>query len=107
NPQHTPWQVPSKVLYFEVPPELRTKNRLLQSFPGPSTPKASPEAIVAAVGELVSPRRKLRSVTPGLTTERLIKSRRSLEARQDASGIPDLARNPDRTNNGIQSIPLP
>lgn len=65
NPQHTPWQVPSKVLYFEVPPELRTKNRLLQSFSGPSIPRASPEAIVTAVGEFVAPRRKLRSVIPG------------------------------------------
>ena len=54
NPQHTPWQVANRVLYFEVPPELRTKNRLLQSFQGPSTPRASPEAIVAAVTELVS-----------------------------------------------------
>jgi lipopolysaccharide heptosyltransferase II len=52
NPQHTPWQVPSRVLYFEVPPALRTKNRLLQSFPGIPMPKASPEAIVAAVDEL-------------------------------------------------------
>ncbi len=66
NPQHTPWQVPSKVLYFEVLPELRTKNRLLQSFPGSSTPRASPEAIVAAVGELVSPRRKHGFFIPGL-----------------------------------------
>jgi lipopolysaccharide heptosyltransferase II len=53
NPQHTPWRVPSQVLYFEVPPELRTKNRLLQSFPGVSTPKASPEAIGMAVKELI------------------------------------------------------
>ncbi|SDZ99990.1 glycosyltransferase family 9 protein [Nitrosospira multiformis] len=65
NPQHTPWQVPSKVLYFEVLPELRTKNQLLQSFPGSSTPRASPEAIVAAVGELVSPRRKHGFFIPG------------------------------------------
>ncbi|MBA4142506.1 MAG: glycosyltransferase family 9 protein [Nitrosospira sp.] len=53
NPQHTPWQIPSRVLYFEVPPELRTKNELLQSFPGVSTPRASPGAIVQAVNELV------------------------------------------------------
>jgi ADP-heptose:LPS heptosyltransferase len=51
NPQHTPWQVLNRVLYFEVLPELRTKNRLLQSFPGPATPRASPEAIEAAVNE--------------------------------------------------------
>ncbi|SFN79540.1 lipopolysaccharide heptosyltransferase II [Nitrosospira briensis] len=54
NPQHTPWQVANQVLYFEVPSKLRTKNRLLQSFHGPSTPRASPEGIVAAVTELVS-----------------------------------------------------
>ncbi|SDA16191.1 lipopolysaccharide heptosyltransferase II [Nitrosospira sp. Nsp18] len=51
NPQHTPWQVLNRVLYFEVLPELRTKNRLLQSFPGLATPRASPEAIEAAVNE--------------------------------------------------------
>lgn len=56
NPQHTPWRVPSRVLYFEVPPELRTKNRLLQSFPSASTPRASPRAIAAAVNELVKER---------------------------------------------------
>jgi lipopolysaccharide heptosyltransferase II len=53
NPQHTPWRVPNQVLYFEVPPELRTKNRLLQSFPGVSTPKATPEMIGMAVKELI------------------------------------------------------
>lgn len=52
NPQHTPWQVANRVLYFEVPEELRSKNRLLQTFPGRSEPKASPEAIVRAVNEL-------------------------------------------------------
>ena len=52
NPQHTPWQVANRVLYFEVPPHLRTRNRLLQSFPGPSSPRASPEAIETAVNEL-------------------------------------------------------
>lgn len=51
NPQHTPWQARSRVLYFEVPPALRTKNRLLQIFPGTSVPRASPQAIVAAVLE--------------------------------------------------------
>jgi lipopolysaccharide heptosyltransferase II len=52
NPQHTPWKVASRVLYFEVRPELATKNQLLQTFPGVSTPRASPEAIVEAVNEL-------------------------------------------------------
>jgi lipopolysaccharide heptosyltransferase II len=67
NPQHTPWQVPNRVLYFEVPPELRTKNRLLQSFPGVSRPRASPEAVVTAVSELASPLRKHISIIAGLT----------------------------------------
>jgi lipopolysaccharide heptosyltransferase II len=53
NPQHTPWQVTSRVLYFEVPPHLRSRNRLLQSFPGPSAPRASPLAIETAVNELM------------------------------------------------------
>ena len=82
NPQHTPWQVPGKVLYFEVLPELRTKNRLLQSFPEPSTPRASPEAIVAAVGELVSSQRK------------------------HGSFIPSPLRNPVRTCNSLPDIGL-
>ena len=53
NPQHTPWKVLNRVLYFEVRPELRTKNRLLQSFPEVSAPEATPQAIIAAVNELV------------------------------------------------------
>jgi len=53
NPQHTPWKVSSRVLYFAVRPDLRTKNRLLQSFPDVSGPRASPLAITAAVNELV------------------------------------------------------
>jgi lipopolysaccharide heptosyltransferase II len=53
NPQHTPWKVLNRVLYFEVRAELRTKNRLLQSFPEVSGPQASPDAITTAVNELV------------------------------------------------------
>ena len=52
NPQHTPWQVPSRVLYFDVPTHLRSRNVLLQQFPELSLPMASPDAIVRAVGEL-------------------------------------------------------
>jgi lipopolysaccharide heptosyltransferase II len=29
NPQHTPWQTPHQVLYFEVPQALQSQNRLL------------------------------------------------------------------------------
>ena len=53
NPQHTPWQVPSRVLYFDVPAHLRSRNVLLQQFPEPTPPTASPDAIVQAVEELV------------------------------------------------------
>ncbi len=52
NPQHTPWLVENRVLYFEVPPALRSKNALLQTFPGPAEPKASPAQIVQAVREI-------------------------------------------------------
>jgi hypothetical protein len=52
NPQHTPWKVASRVLYFEVRPELAIRNQLLQTFPGVSTPRASPQKIVEAVNEL-------------------------------------------------------
>ena len=53
NPQHTPWQVPSRVLYFDVPPELRSRNSLLQQFPDTAGPAASSETIVLAVEDLV------------------------------------------------------
>jgi lipopolysaccharide heptosyltransferase II len=53
NPQHTPWQVPNRVLYFEVPVSLRSKNVLLQQFPETIPSTASPKAIVQAVSELM------------------------------------------------------
>ena len=52
NPQHTPWQVPCRVLYFDVPAHLRSRNVLLQQFPEPALPTASPDAIAQAVREL-------------------------------------------------------
>jgi lipopolysaccharide heptosyltransferase II len=30
NPQHTPWKTPNKVLYFEVPEALRSRNEVLK-----------------------------------------------------------------------------
>ncbi|SOD79357.1 lipopolysaccharide heptosyltransferase II [Spirosoma fluviale] len=54
NPQHTPWQVPSRVLYFDVPMALRSKNKLLQQFPEPAEPTASLETIVRAVHDLMA-----------------------------------------------------
>jgi len=53
NPQHTPWRVPNRVLYFDVPVALRSRNVLLQQFPDTDGPVASPDAIVWAVHELV------------------------------------------------------
>ena len=54
NPQHTPWLVPNRVLYFDVPVSLRSKNTLLQQFPASPGTEASPEAIVQAVTELMA-----------------------------------------------------
>lgn len=54
NPQHTPWLVPNRVLYFDVPASLRSKNTLLQQFPASPGTEASPEAIVQAVTELMA-----------------------------------------------------
>ncbi|GAB4024817.1 lipopolysaccharide heptosyltransferase II [Spirosoma koreense] len=52
NPQHTPWLVPSRVLYFDVPAGNRSRNVLLQQFPEGIPANASPEALVQAVCEL-------------------------------------------------------
>jgi lipopolysaccharide heptosyltransferase II len=54
NPQHTPWMVPNRVLYFEVPISMRSRNKLLQYFPEPAEPRATPERVVQAVNELMS-----------------------------------------------------
>ncbi|WP_254448472.1 glycosyltransferase family 9 protein [Spirosoma rhododendri] len=52
NPQHTPWMVPSKVLYVEVARHLRSRNVLLQRFPEPAAPEATPHRIVEAITNL-------------------------------------------------------
>ncbi|HEX9955902.1 MAG TPA: lipopolysaccharide heptosyltransferase II [Fibrella sp.] len=54
NPQHTPWHVPSQVLYIDVPSDLRSRNVLLQQFPEPAGPTASPEAVTRAVVQLMT-----------------------------------------------------
>jgi lipopolysaccharide heptosyltransferase II len=57
NPQHTPWQVPHKVLYFDVPEERRSKNVIIEyayekAFP--QTPAmVAPQQIVEAAKELL------------------------------------------------------
>lgn len=49
NPQHTPWRVTSKVLYFDVPIHLRSKNEVVkyvyQSFSADDLPIATPVTI--------------------------------------------------------------
>lgn len=49
NPQHTPWRVTSKVLYFDVPAPLRSKNEVVkyvyQSFATEDLPAATPMAV--------------------------------------------------------------
>ncbi|WP_019987247.1 glycosyltransferase family 9 protein [Rudanella lutea] len=56
NPQHTPWMVPNRVLYMDVPPFLRSRNVLLQQFPEPALPKATPAGLANAVCELIGDR---------------------------------------------------
>lgn len=56
NPQHTPWQVPHRTLYFDVPPELQSQNVLLRhtyrQFVSQPVIDATPNDIVNAVKEL-------------------------------------------------------
>lgn len=57
NPQHTPWKVLSKVLLFDVPAELRSKNEVLQfvrdDYFSEDTPMVTPEEITKATAELL------------------------------------------------------
>ncbi len=58
NPQHTPWHVPCRVLYFDVPEALRSKNVLLaytydKTIPQP-VKNAAPADIVQAAQELLT-----------------------------------------------------
>lgn len=61
NPQHTPWQVPNRVLYFDVPATLRSRNVLLQHFPDGLPSHASPNTIVQAVLALIRESKRYRS----------------------------------------------
>jgi len=54
NPQHTPWRVKQRVLYFDVPQQLRSKNTLLQQFEYIGGKQATPETIVESVLEFLS-----------------------------------------------------
>lgn len=52
NPQHTPWKTPNKVLFFEVPEALRSKNEVLK-FVQTNQEKAPEIIAVEAVLEAV------------------------------------------------------
>jgi lipopolysaccharide heptosyltransferase II len=57
NPQHLPWAVPYRALYFDVPSMLRSKSPLLvqvyQQMKRGHVQDAQPEEIVSAVYELI------------------------------------------------------
>jgi len=55
NPQHTPWNVKSKVLYFDVPEHLCSKNEVIKYVrkSWSKAPTATPENIIAATTELL------------------------------------------------------
>ncbi|RYE11906.1 MAG: glycosyltransferase family 9 protein [Sphingobacteriaceae bacterium] len=57
NPQHTPWKTPSKVLYFEVPEALRSKNEILkfvQNYQEKASEVIDVEIVVNEVAALLS-----------------------------------------------------
>ena len=53
NPQHTPWKTPNKVLYFEVPEALQSRNEVLK-FVQTQSEKAPKTVAVEAVLEAVA-----------------------------------------------------
>lgn len=59
NPQHTPWQVPCKVLQFPVKEELRSRNEVIryvnQKLYNEPIPMPAPDDIINAVQELLNP----------------------------------------------------
>lgn len=59
NPQHTPWNVPHKVLPFAVTKELKSKNEIIayvdEKLYSGNTPTPGPDDIVSAVLTLLSP----------------------------------------------------
>ncbi len=62
NPEHTPWKVKNKVLYFDVPPILKSKNTVLSySVPSVVSPMPTPEQVVDAIQELISDTHQFRT----------------------------------------------
>ncbi|WP_343673570.1 glycosyltransferase family 9 protein [Chitinophaga sp.] len=56
NPQHTPWNVHSKVLYFDIPEKLRSRNEVVRYayhiFAQKMLPPATPESIAISAAAL-------------------------------------------------------
>ncbi len=53
NPEHTPWMVASRTLYFDVPKKIQSKNTtLVHTTPGEKLPDPQPADIALAVREL-------------------------------------------------------
>lgn len=65
NPEHTPWKVKSRVLYFDVPKSVRSSNQTLK-YTTPDTPKPMPQPkhIVQAVKELMQNTPEEKSLIP-------------------------------------------
>ncbi|MEJ7766275.1 MAG: glycosyltransferase family 9 protein [Chitinophagaceae bacterium] len=57
NPQHLPWKVPGKVLLFDIPKELRSKNQVIkyvhENLIIPIVDMASPDDVLAAARQLL------------------------------------------------------
>lgn len=55
NPEHTPWKVKHKVLYFDVPKHLRSKNQILRSLNYSDNPMPTADHIFEAFKILLKP----------------------------------------------------
>ncbi len=59
NPQHTPWKVPSSVLYYSVKEELRSKNQVVsyvtENIMDKTVPPPTPLEILNEAGKLLTP----------------------------------------------------
>jgi ADP-heptose:LPS heptosyltransferase len=68
NPQHTPWMVPHKVLYFDVPEELKSKNEVVRYamdvMASQLLPMATTENIVLETLSLLAPESSLQQPHP-------------------------------------------
>lgn len=62
NPQHTPWQAPSRVLYFPVDEQFQSRNEVIRYamkyFDGKLLAFPPPDRVVAAALELISARKE-------------------------------------------------